>query len=1010
MLRQFPRCVMKYIVIFIFITSCGVFPECKGFSFSLSGNADQSLERAEHFFELNKYDSARRHYNLAAHQFKVAKVWKKYITAIAGAAHSLIKLRKYDDAKKILDSALLIGNRSVGKSTELATAHFVYGILLDLINEPNASLEMHQEALAMRKTLLGENHLQVAESYNGIGEVYRYILRDYVEAEKYFQRSIDILERDQAVNRKHLYRGYYNLATTNRLKNDFERALGFAFNAIQTLESIKPLDTTSLVRCYGIIANIYNNQNVYEKAITYYLKALSLQLVRKEMSSEMANDYTNLSQAYIETGKHSMALQCVDSALLILEKGGSYDSAGMANIYLIKGRALLEAKRNQEAILSYRRSLYIQKKYSKSNVVDISNLYQHLSETLYKSAQYDSALFYIQQCIHTAIGGKVKLTSWSNPPYEMLEHWPGLFEALAHKGAVLIKIAEKSNTINALKQAVDCFNLSGKLMDIYWDSQENENSKLHFASTNYYIYEHALNSFHQLYDLTSDEQYKALAFELMDKSKSRILRQGVEQARERARKYIPDSLLSQELNIKSRITSLSTQLSSTKDLDLERSLNMELLTRQKELLTWEDKIRNQFPQYTFESKDLPFVSLSQLQTNLKNELLFVEYFFGQEAIYAFSSFKGSQHYIKIESKDVKNSIYKFCSLLSKGLQSEDREADFREYTALGFDLYSQLLYPVVKAFDISGDEPQQILIVPDGALSLLPFQALLASKPTSNEHVNYKNLDYLVKHFTISYSFDATSPFASNHTDTQMKNLLAFGWSDGNEQNYTTEDLPGTYRELQAVSRIMPGEFRMGKEAIKKNFREEASDYNIIHLAIHGFGDNDDIYDSYLQFRDDKLFAHELYGYNLNASLTVLSACQSGYGKVFTAEGVYSIARGFFYAGSKSLLMTLWRINDGESVPLIQEFYKNVGQKEYASKALSKSQLDYLRHADEYSSHPRFWAGLVLWGSYKEVAGSDWITSRHIGIALLLTGMAGLGYFIFKKRKYLPRVPRARTS
>ncbi len=955
------------------------------------------MERAERFFEISNYKKALHHYSVAANDFKIHKNWNKYLNAVAGKAHTLVRLNAYDDAKLLLDSAVIVAN-NVGECIGVARIDYVYGILLDLLNKPGESLAMHRQALDIRRRLLGSNHILVSESYNGIGEVYRYTLRDYVEAERYFQKSINILETAPKKYLKHLYRGYYNLATTNRLKKDFERALGFAFSAIQTLESVKPVDTTSFIRCYGIIANIYNNQDISDKAIIYYRKALSLRLGRREVSSEMANDYTNLSQAYIETGQHSLALHCVDSALLIMKHGNSYDSTTMADIYLVKGKALREANRNQEAVQNYQRSLHIRSVYSQSNAVDISNTYKHLSEVMYKVGQYDSALFYSQQSIQSAMGSEMTLTSMSNPPYAVLENKPRLYDVLAQKGIALMQLAEERDKVNILKLAAECFYLSDRLMDSYWDSQENENSKIHFAIDTYYIYERALNSLYQLYNLTSDEQYLASAFELMDKSKARILRQGVEQASQRAQKYIPDSLLSQELNIKARITSTENQLSSVKNLEMERTLNVELLARQKELALWQSKIKKQFPQYAFEAKKLPVTTLRQLQEDLEKDVIFVEYFFGPEEIYAIGSLGGTQKFLRIEKKNLTNDIYKFCELLKKGLQTKEIKEDFRNYVMLGTSLYRDLLQPMINVFGIRlENDHHQLIVVPDGPLSLLPFQALLVSQPNASP-VNYRDLDYLVKHFTISYSFDSASPFVTNQHSRSDKNLLAFGWSDGQREKYTAEDLPGTYHELQAIASIFPGDFRMGREAVKEKFMTEASSYNILHLAIHGVGDEHDIYNNYLQFRDEKLFAHELYGYNLSADLTVLSACETGYGKIFTAEGVYSIARGFFYAGSKGLLMTLWRINDGENVPLIQQFYKNLEQNEYASSALCKSQLEYLKQADEYTAHPRFWVGLVLWGNYKEVNDQSISIQLYAGTIVMILAAAAFVYFLHNKR------------
>jgi CHAT domain-containing protein len=989
---------MKHNIFFILFGLCVVCPCYQGFSFQAGNGAEIAMERAEVFFEVSNYKKALQHYSIAANNFKIQKNWSGYLNAVAGKAYSLVRLNAFDDAKLLLDTAVIVGH-NIGESIEVARVYYVYGILLDLLNEPIESLAMHQQALNIRVRLLGSNHILVSESYNGIGEVYRYTLRDYVEAEKYFQKSVNILEVTPRKYLKQLYRVYYNLATTNRLKKDFERALGFAFSAIQTLESIDPVDTTSFIRCYGIIANIYNNQNVSEKAILYYRKALSLRLDRREMSAEMANDFTNLSQAYIETGQHSLALHCVDSALLIIKNKNAYDSTTMADIYLVKGKTLREANRDQEAIENYRRSLRIRKAFSQSNTADISNTYKHLSEVLYKMKQYDSALFYSQQSIQSALGSETTLSSTSNPSYKVLENKPRLYDILAHKGTVLMQLAEGRNAVNTLKLAAECFYLSDRLMDRYWDSQENENSKLHFASDTYYIYERALSALYKLYGLTSDEQYIASAFELMDKSKARILRQGVEQASQRAQKYIPDSILTQELNIKAKITSVENKLGSVKDLEVESELNVELLNRQKELAVWQRQIKKQFPQYAFEARKSPVMTLHRLQEALEGDMIFVEYFFGTEMIYAIASFDGEQGFVAIENKNLTHDIYKFCELLKNGLQTKDLQEDFANYLMLGSSLYEDLLQPIINRFGLQvEDDRHQLMVVPDGPLSLLPFQALLASKPNAT-HVNYRDLDYLVKHFTISYSFDAVSPFLPNPRSHSEKPLLAFGWSDGEQEKYTTNDLPGTYRELQAIASIFPGDFSMGKEAVKKKFMAEASSYNILHLAIHGVGDEHDIYNNYLQFRDEKLFAHELYGYNLGSDLTVLSACETGYGKIFTAEGVYSIARGFFYAGSKSLLMTLWRINDGENVSLIYQFYKNLAQNEYASSALCKSQLTYLKQADELTAHPRFWVGLVLWGNYKEV--NDQTISVRIYALAILVGLATAAslFFIRKKKK-----------
>ncbi len=993
---------MRFFIVLIFIGLVTVYPALSGISHPCQITADSSLVNADRSFDQNDYANALLFYESAVKDFKAQNQWKGYEKAMAGKAHTLIKLRKYENARAALDTALSVGKRFMGETIEIATVYYVYGVLHDLMNKPDQSLAMHKNALRIRKASLGPQHFKVAESFNGIGEVYRYTVRDYFEAEKNFLQAIEILEHIGNADQKHLYRGYYNLATTNRLKNDFEKALAFAFQAVQALESIKPSDTISFIRCYGIIANIYNTQSVFEKAISYYRKALALRIARREMSSEMANDYKNLAKAYIESGQVPKALLCVDSALMIVEQDAYYDSAELANIHLIKGKALRESKRDEEAIQSYRLSLYIHKHNSRSNALDMSNAYMHLSETMNKIQQYDSALFYIQKSIECVMPQGTKLVNWANPSYKMLEHKPQLYDQLTHKGVVLTQLARGKNSVGTLKLALECFNLSDQLMEIFWNSQDRENSKLNFVNINYHINELALTSIFNLHHLTSDESYKAEAFELMDKSKARILRQKVEEVGAQARLKIPDSLLSQERHIKSEITALQNKLAALKKSEQEeRILGTEMIVKEKELDAWRKKMKNLFPQYSFAPKDPSLMTLIELKNKLSKDITFIEYFFGEKTIYVFASLAGQQHFIRIENKNISSKIYQFCGLLSRGLKSKNLESDFKEYTHLAFSLYTDLLTPVFEALnlDIENEHPK-ILIIPDGALNLLPFQALITLKPKNQHSINYKNLNYLVKRSTISYSYDAASLFATSHPTAWGKNLLAFGWSDGTENNYDAHSLPGTYKELQSVAAIMPGKFMMGEEARKKSFLDLASGYNILHLAIHGKADNADIYNNYLQFQDEKLFAHELYGLRLNANnLTVLSACETGYGKVFNAEGVYNIARGFFYAGSKGLLMTLWPIDDRATASLIPEFYKNLNKQDYVSTALRKSQLDYLQKADELSAHPSYWAGLVLWGMHKEIGERNIISTKYvIPCVILLAALCLLMFFKMRKK------------
>jgi len=146
---------------------------------------------------------------------------------------------------------------------------------------------------------------------------------------------------------------------------------------------------------------------------------------------------------------------------------------------------------------------------------------------------------------------------------------------------------------------------------------------------------------------------------------------------------------------------------------------------------------------------------------------------------------------------------------------------------------------------------------------------------------------------------------------------------------------------------------------------------------------------------DGLLNAHEIYNMKLNARMVVLSACNSGDGKFLKGEGVMSLARGFFYSGCPSLVMTLWTVEDLSGSTLMSSFYKFLSQSFPKDVALQQAKLDYLESADPLKSHPYFWSGYVAIGDTQTLIKFSMIHK----ILMLLGGclmFAGL-YFVWQK-------------
>jgi CHAT domain-containing protein len=179
-----------------------------------------------------------------------------------------------------------------------------------------------------------------------------------------------------------------------------------------------------------------------------------------------------------------------------------------------------------------------------------------------------------------------------------------------------------------------------------------------------------------------------------------------------------------------------------------------------------------------------------------------------------------------------------------------------------------------------------------------------------------------------------------------------------------------TGEEVFKARQWMKGDAIFGKKAIKSVFEDTVKHYRVVHLATHGKA-NDKIGDySFLAFSEQKdsldnelLYVRDIYNLNLNADLVLLSACETGIGELKRGEGVISLARAFAYAGAKSLITTLWSVNDKSSMKIMESFYRRLKKEMPIHTALQQAKMEYFKNiSDEKRAHPYYWSGFITIG------------------------------------------------
>jgi CHAT domain-containing protein len=313
--------------------------------------------------------------------------------------------------------------------------------------------------------------------------------------------------------------------------------------------------------------------------------------------------------------------------------------------------------------------------------------------------------------------------------------------------------------------------------------------------------------------------------------------------------------------------------------------------------------------------------------------------------------------------------------------------DFRMFCTYSYELYQILIKPIEK-YLVS----DKIILVPDEILSYLPFDILINQLPEI-QTANYRDLPYLIKKYTLSYSYSASllmDDLLRSHERYNRKVLAvapAYPYEKTDKsvpavrQNYLEHlnPLPGAAEEVSLITTMLKGRKLTDSMATEKAFKKFAPEYGILHLAMHTLIDNQNpmysklVFNQWLSGPDEGLLnTYELYNMQLNARMVVLSACRSGDGILQKGEGIMSLARGFLYAGCPSLVMTLWNVEDKSGLEIMYQFYRQIKKGRTKNEALRRSKLTYLESAAPHKTHPYYWAGYLQIGEPSAIFVRSW--------------------------------------
>jgi len=330
--------------------------------------------------------------------------------------------------------------------------------------------------------------------------------------------------------------------------------------------------------------------------------------------------------------------------------------------------------------------------------------------------------------------------------------------------------------------------------------------------------------------------------------------------------------------------------------------------------------------------------ISKIQELLPSDETLVEYFGTGDTFFVFIVNQSGVRGVKLEVAGLRQKIEVFREHLIT--------PDSFQFKADGQALFEKLIQPIEGMIG-----SKNLTIVPHGALHYLPFNAL------------HDKDGFLIDRYNIRVLPNASvMKFLEDRREGHPGKLLAFGNPDLGDPAY---DLPGAQDETIAITKDRPkSKLLLRKQATETAVKQYGAGFRYLHFATHGTFDAEKPLSSGLLLsgddeNDGTLSVGELYDLYLPADLVTLSACETALGKVANGDDVVGFTRGFLYAGTSSIVSSLWKVDDQATSILMQEFYNSLKETDKRS-ALRTAQL---KVKDTYNPHPYYWAAFQLTGS-----------------------------------------------
>lgn len=919
------------------------------------------------------------------------------------------------------------------------------GQVFDLIylgRYPEA-LKCSQSVLNIRKQHLPPDHSDLAQAYNNLGVLHR-LNGSHLDANEQLIKAINIWENQEPLPIQDICAAYVNAAINYARMGYYQQAIDNYYKVLTYKDSLPEVAKSSMLSQ----AAVYNNMAVLNRLIGDYGRSLNLyrqaiDLEKKQPDPNQRNlaiHYDNIAKVYSALQEHDSVNIYLNRALEIKQKIFDEDNILIYDTYLNFGQTYIDQQKFKQAIRYLESALQRYRKEFQGDHIEIATLLNNLGKAYAMTGDFDQAIamqevalsmrkrlmnkdspLIVESHLYLA-ETKSMLTNGYQEAMAQLDsalsiYMPGYdhtrlpdeLPRVRDKQLVLVlgnmgKYYLQMDSNEAFQQSWKAYKLAVAAIDSIRNRFRPSTSKEQFLQETWPVFNGMMEAAWLGFQRTGNVDFIVEAFQASEKSRAMILRESIKHSQAKQYAGIPTEMLKEEERLKQLLIFKGRKLNqATEQDDPEISqIRMEQFALQQSYDSLLSVFETYYPDYyqlRYASSQIDLPSLKQYLRGLQADM--IEYFAGPKDLFAFILRSDSIHMVNIP---LQYPLSVWVDSLKSSIYREGHPVDdLQSYSRIATALHQKLWEPIL---EIAPDLKERLIIVPGGALGYLPFELLL-SVPVETGEIAIREMPFMGKKHRITYAYAASwlvrPPQLS--AGKSNKNLLALAPDFSRDSDWPSmirnyAKLTFNQHEAQNIAGMMHGEALLGQEATEEQFKEIAKQYRLIHIASHAsVNDTDPLYSHVAllpsEGEDGKLDMAELFGMQLNAELVVLSACETGYGKYMYGEGIMSMAKGFSFAGTQSLITSLWQVNDEATSRLMKYFYQELKKGIPKDEALANARQMYLQESDPLAAHPFYWAGFILTGDPGPVAFPFPIAiSIYISLGILLA--LALGWIIYR--------------